>query len=106
MTVPLVNQMPAVDELLDTDHANVPETQKLLAAFHPRLPEAINMPAVLYTTLARVLADSDEESRDVKAFNAIALSLGARNRAELDAILARTRKTKRERQLVAKLHQA
>ena len=82
MGVILLNQMPDVDGLLDTDNANVPETKKLLAAFHPGLPEAINMPASLYTTLARVLAGSEEDSRDVRAYNEAARSLGAKKRAE------------------------
>jgi len=98
----LLNQMPEIDELLAIDHANVPETKKLLAAFHPELQGALNLGATLYTALARAIANSERDSADVKAFNEAARALGAKNRTELDAILAQKAKSKAERKLASR----
>ena len=95
----LLNQMPEIDELLATDHANVPETKKLLAAFHPELQRALNLGATMYTAVARAIASTDRDSADVKAFNEAARALGAKDRKELDAILAQKAKSKAERKL-------
>jgi len=102
----LLNQMPEIDELLATDHANVPETKKLLAVFHPELQQALNLGATMYTALARAIANTERDSADVKAFNEAARALGAKNRRELDAILEQKAKSKAERKLRAALKEA
>lgn len=78
-----------IDELLRADTANVEQTKRLFDEFDPVLLEAFDRATRMFDWFAALIGHHASDLGDVREINRCGQTLGARDGAELEAILAR-----------------
>lgn len=95
-----------IDELLRADAVNVEQTKRLFDVFDPALFEAFNRATRMFDWFAALLGNHAADVDDMREIKRCGQTLGARNGAELRAILTRPTQDVARSKLLGRIERA